>query len=286
MSPVSASAPDRRVGASSPYVVLHALDLTRPVDGRIVWSPAEIGGPTEMSTRGLPDPGVMSPMGFWFSGTGVAGGGTDARTVRVFEPSRSGDARVAGNERSGGAGRFSRHVVVDVGGSVVSLTIGPEAARVATSRTAWESMEEALLLAFGQWWRFYDVDEALGQLLRQTRRDQRHASMPSLRTLLEGRRLARVDSQIRALLADYAQFADVLYDAGRHCTTPEAAEAYGALSAGLDLDGWSERIDERAAIVATTYEVIVDKLMHYKLFVWGIALEVLIVVLIGLTLLR
>jgi hypothetical protein len=274
--------------AASALLELFALDLTGLPASRGLWAATGDGDATD--TAALPPEGFASPMGFWFYRGHAAGLSADAsRRITISEKPITGGMEEPSARPSGRLGRARRCVTwkaLHTKDGEVSLTIGPMRAQVVAGHAAWEAIAEPVLLVIGQWWRFEAVDEALERLLQQARGDHLHASMPSRRAWWMQRRLTETDRQIRDLVQDVAQFAGPLWDPTRYCTSPRGAETYRMLADELDLEGWSARIDEMLEIVTQTYETIVEKILHYKLFVWGIVLEVLILVLISITLLR
>ena len=169
-------------------------------------------------------------------------------------------------------------------GSLV-LAVGPAGAEVFTSPAAWEALSEPVLLVVAQYFRFQAVDQALARLGEEARRDHAHAAMAGLRTWRQQRRLVANGCEVLDLASDWAHFAGLYSDPARYCTSDRAAEEYATLADALNFEGWCERIDYRLENVQEAYEVIVDKLFHYKLFAWGMALEAAIVVLISLGLL-
>ena len=160
------------------------------------------------------------------------------------------------------------------------LRIGPAGARIVTSEAAWKTLSEPVLLAIGLYWRFQAIEETLDRLTESARGDLGHATMPGLATLKEQDRLNDLARSIRALVVDLPHFQGPLTDAFPYCSTELSAQTFEALAEKLHFEEWSERIDERAEAVEDTYEVIGEKLLEFKNFMWEAILEVLIVVIL------
>ncbi len=163
----------------------------------------------------------------------------------------------------------------------ISLIVGTDEAHVFATSMAWEAMSEAILLAVTQFWRFHSVERELERLGALARNARRHAVMPSLATWRQGRQLAAWDRQVRDLVYDWVQFAGPLYDPSRYCSSEVVLEEYLSLSETLGLEGWAERLDDLVDVVAESWETITEKLLHYKLFVWGLILELIVIGLIA-----
>ncbi len=75
-------------------------------------------------------------------------------------------------------------------------------------------------------------------------------------------------------------------DPARYCSSETAIDVYYDLSQGLALEGWARRLDNSIEVVAKTWEMIIEQLLHYKLYVWGLILELVIISLLSGTFLR
>jgi hypothetical protein len=226
-------------------------------------------------------------MGYWFSAVDPSEE-SEGPCLIIHSPAEGATAPAAGPRRGRRPGRLAQTVVLDApkkqDGPLV-LAVGPAGAEVFTSPAAWEALSEPVLLVVAQYFRFRAVEQALVRVEEEARRDHPHAVSAGLRTWRHQRRLVANTCEILDLASDWMHFSGLYTDPARYCTSDRAAEEYATLADALDFEGWCERIDDKLETVQATYEAIADKLFHYKLFAWGMALEAAIVVLISLGLL-
>ena len=267
-----------------PATVVWAMDLTTQPGYRDLWFPGGATSSEQTSPAGLPGSGVASPMGYWlYTRDGVKEIPRGLLVVRVHTRSdpliaTATPGRARHTTRPARTVSLRARAIKD---SEILLIVGTEEAHVFATRIAWDAMSEAILLAVTQYWRFHCVELELERLGALARDAGRHAVMPNLATWRQGRQLAAWDRQVRDLVYDWVHFAGPLSDPSQYCSSEIVLEEYHDLSEGLGLEGWAERLDDLVEVVAESWEMITEKLLHYKLFVWGLILELIVIGLIA-----
>ena len=264
-----------------------AVDLVPSPTHRALWRTdlagrASAGEPTAPGS-GL---GTPSPMGFWLSFDGESPlPSSNGRTI-TFAPWGEDGAELAGSTPKGRSVSWRRPVqTVRVkapsgGDGDLSLTIGPEGARITTSPATWKAVAEPVLLAICQYWRFAEVDAEIARLTESARGDLDHSNMPGIASLRARGRLVQSARDVRALLLDLPYFEGPLTDPLPYCSTEQAAKTFETLSEKLHLEEWCELIDERAEAVEDAYEALTEKLFEFKNFAWEAVLEGLIILIL------
>ena len=163
----------------------------------------------------------------------------------------------------------------------LTFAIGQKSAIISSSEGSWQGLVEPVLLTIGQYWRFHSMERELFKLSEQVRTDKIFASAPGIIGLFKENELVARDRSVRDFTADWIYFSGLLTDPGSFCSSEKSVDAYLAVSEKLDIEGWCERLDEMVSMVVGAYETITDKIFHYKLFLWGIILEVIIIFLIA-----
>jgi hypothetical protein len=269
--------------------VFWAKDLTKQAGYRELWSD-DCAPPNERNqTVGLPAGGAASPMGYWiYPADSDAPVPPQMLVVRVHARSEPGLAATK-LHRAGSPPRLAGTVSLRIPAmkdGEITLVVGIEEAQVFASQAAWEAASEAILLAIAQYWRFCQMEQEfqhLGKLARAARND---AVMPNLGTWWHHRQIVACDREVRNLVEDWVHFEGLLSDPARYCSSEAAIETYCGLSQGLGLEGWAQRLDDSIEVVAESWEMITEKLLHYKLFVWGLILELVIIGLLAGMLLK
>jgi len=256
---------------------LVAIDLTG--EGHEGWSAAE--AEAGRAALGLPSQGFASPWGYWFCPAGAIAAVPEAFRVSVRDPS---DLPGTTNRRirSGVSGPPRVLEVDDVapsGETIVIVVDGPSV-EVFVSPAAWRQASEAILFAVAQHARFAAAEQRFMELQKRARRDYRHATSASIASLRQRQRLTRQATAVRHAVSDWVYFEGPGSDPWNNCSTETSAELATTLASELDVEGRAERLDEVVEDVENTYEVISDKLFHYRLFMWGLALEVIIILLL------
>ncbi len=274
--------PESPERSSVPPLKLHGLDLTRNPRWRgELWPDGMPGMLGEESTH-LSADGFASPMGFRFCVPASPDEPGNALRVTVHDRSdRSAIARARSRRRT--RSTLVRTVSVPAPNprhGELTLVIGTEGADVFASEAAWEALAEPVLLIIAQYARYGAVEQRLLAMQDQACRDHRHTATAGLRTLRERGRLVRAACDVRDLVSDWTYFAGPVADPRRPCSSQEALEACTALAEALDIDAWAEAIDEIASDVEQTYGTISDRLFEYRLFMWGMVMEVIIIGLI------
>jgi hypothetical protein len=281
MRPTNGSSRSSKGGAvSSFHRTLSARDLTSQSDSRALWQPTSR---TSVRTPAAPGPGWASPMGFWFSEVRDESSGRQHSYTISIHSSESTEAEIPRNDGpSPEVGRRFRTLQARLKGNgddlrPLSLSIRGNHARVETDEATWEAFSEPVLLAIAQVWRFHAIDTELDRLTEQSRVDIRHADLPGLQGLLRARRLADTGHLVRATILDLPQFQGALTDPLAYCATTRSARAYQLLARRLQLEPWSNAIDERATLIEAAYESITDKTYHLKFYVLEILFELVII---------
>jgi hypothetical protein len=263
--------------------VLWAIDLTEDPRYRQLWLQLAAMPAEQAAALGLPAGGTASPMGYWFypaDGAGAAPPGI--LVVRVYicpgEEVHADPHLVAAPLKRFVVTRSWRAPKGE--GNQLTLLMGMAEAHVFATRMAWDAMSEAILLALGQYWRFHRVELELQRLGALARDARRHAVMPTLKTWQRQRQSADCDREIRDLVDDWAHFEGALCDPARYCSSQPVVEDYTRLAEQLGLQGWAERLDDRIEIVEAHWEMATERFLHYKLFIWGLAVEFVIIVLL------
>jgi hypothetical protein len=263
---------------------IQAIDLTNQPEHRALWRSrgAAFGG--GWSATGLPLGGKPSPMGYWLTGA------SDPTTLppdalriqfRAHADVAPGLPDAAGLSRPGGRPAQTVRVKgLNTGDGDLFLTVGPAGAQVTASEAAWQTLSEPVTLAICQYWRFCAVDEEIDRLTELARADIGPATMPSLGSLRDGRRLAGNAQAVRALLVDLPHFEGPLTDALPFVSSERAAQVYANLVEKLHLEEWCEAIDERAEAIEDTYEAVTEKLFEFRNFAWEAVLETIIIVIL------
>jgi hypothetical protein len=170
--------------------------------------------------------------------------------------------------------------------SELALVLGARAAEIFADEAAWAALARPVLLYVALYARYFTVEREFLQLQLQARRDHHHAVGAGPRSLRAQRRLTRTSLYVRDRVSDWTYFSGPAADPDRSCTSEEELKACATLAQELDVDTWGKGIDELVLDVEQTYETLSDKLFHYRLFLWGASLELVVVGLIVELLLR
>jgi hypothetical protein len=166
------------------------------------------------------------------------------------------------------------------------MVVGAAGAEVFADDAAWAALAEPVLLCVAQYARYCAIERRFLGLQAQARRDHHHAVALDLRSLRAWKRLINTSLEVRGWVSDWTYFSGPTADPRRDCTSEQALEACEMLTEELDIDTWAQGIDELVLDVENTYETVSDKLFHYRLFLWGLSVEVVVVGLIVGLLLR
>jgi len=268
----------------SPERELAALDITTEPRWRSVWWSAADSEGLETVPPDLPAGGFASPWGYWFGPPGGADGASTAFGVTVHDPSEFSAAAPLRRSGPRHTGRVPRTITLSTRGHEadgVRLVIGDTAALVFARSPLWEGLAEPVLLAVAQHHRYSAMERTFVALQNEARRDLLHTATAGFQTVRQGRRLVETARTVCELVSDWTYFAGSCADPFRTCSSEESVEVYTQLAEELDFDGWAERIDDMAEDVEGTYELISDKLFHYRLFLWGMGVEAVVIGLIA-----
>jgi hypothetical protein len=225
-------------------------------------------------------------MGYWLGQASENEGAGESLTFTVTAP---GEAKHAARTDSPplhplrSATRPTRTVKVkspNTGDGDLHLTVGPEGVHVAASEAAWKTLDEPVLLAVCQWWRFAAVDRELDRLTELAVRDLDHATLPSLASYRARNELGKTARLVRAILVDLPHFEGPLTDPYAYCSCERSAQVYESLAEKLGLQEWCELLDERAEAVEDIYGAVTEKLLEYKNFLGQAVLEIIIIVIL------
>lgn len=265
---------------------LVAIDLTVAGHQRGLWlSGAAAPESGSKPPSGLPADGFVSPWGFLFYPAISVTDGQQAFRVSVQDPSsrRRRNTKSVHRGRVGGPPRIVEVDKVIPTDENMTIVIDGDQVEVFVSPTTWRQVSEGILFAVAQYFRYTRTEQAFVELQHQARHDYGHATSAGVASLHQRWRLAGQATAVRHAVSDWVYFEGPGSDPWNSCSTEVSAELASALAADLDIDGRAQRIDEVVEDVENTYEVISDKLFHYRLFMWGIILEaVIIALLIGL----
>lgn len=265
-----------------PLRELGGLDLLHEPKWRHIWRPEDesFGGcqvPAE-----LPVGGFASPLGYWFHPSVASDGKLDALRVCVHDSSEYPSAATSRPKKRQERGELLPQTVSIVApdGDELTLVVRPDGADVCASTRAWETLAEPVLLVVAEYARYASIERAFITLQNEARQDLHHAATAGLSTLRERGRLVERAHEVRTLISDWSYFAGPGSDPRRQCSSEESLEAYSMLSTDLEFDEWALSIDDVVEDVENTYEAVSDKLFHYGLFIWGMAVEAVIIALI------
>jgi hypothetical protein len=279
-------------------IELVAVDLA----GDVAWweQQSPRSGPLEPDQRPvwLQTDGFAAPTGFVFTpATGTAAGDAALRVSVRFRSERREVDEAATRLRGSGPVRIARlpaqepdehEPTTEPGEQEHELTLvcGATGAAVFADETAWAALAKPVLLYVALYARFCAVEREFLGLQAQARRDHHHAVGAGLRSLGAQRRLTRAALSVRDRVSDWTYFSGPAADPERSCTSEQELKACAAFAEALDIEGWGQGIDELVVDVEQTYETLSDKLFHYRLFLWGASLELVVVGLIVELLLR
>ena len=258
-------------------------DLTADPASRRLWQPGS--GMPSLSECVL-ETGWASPMGYWFSKlTDNSGTVQSPYTVRVITPGVGLSEEVASLDVPRGVGRRFRTQVARLKGNAsglghLAMTITPNFALVETDELSWQALSEPVLLAIAQVWRFQAIEAQFDRLTDQARCDATYADAPSFRGLWRSRKVAERGHGVRLAILDLPHFQGALTDPRAYCSSPQSARAFDLLARRLQLEPWSDAIDDRATAVESIYEAATDKLYHMKMYLIEIFLEILIILIL------
>jgi hypothetical protein len=231
--------------------------------------------------------GYASPLGFLF--TPADAGSADDSLLRIsvrHDSDQHAIEAAATRQRVHGPVRTVQLGASDADEHELTLVVGPGGAEVFADEAAWAALAKPVLLYVGLYARFWAVEREFVALQAQARRDHHHAVGAGLRSLGAQRRLTQASLRVRDRVSDWTYFSGPAADPDRSCTSEEELKACTELAEELDIDVWGKGIDELVGDVEQTYETLSDKLFHYRLFLWGASLEVVVVGLIVELLLR
>jgi hypothetical protein len=275
---------DPRDQLSHRTLELTAIDLLPEPRWREFWFSEETPGPGGEVRDELPAEGFASPWGYWFCPSGSLDGADGAFEVSVHEPSEFEPLRRVVEQGSPirAGDRMAQEVSLNGRGNRASLRIlmKPDRAYVFADTKTWENLREPALLVVAQYARYSSIEQAFVNLQGKARRDYRHGVTAELGSIRQHRRLVEDAQHVRSSVSDWAYFAGPCSDPARICSSVASYEAYCSLVEGFDLGEWSESIDAIVEDVEQSYEALSDKLFHYRLFVWGMAAEAVIIALI------
>jgi hypothetical protein len=267
----------------APTLELIGVDLTRdPAWRGERWAAnalGRVGGALAPTSGDHP----VSPMGFQFRVAGASDASIGALRVTMRRPGGPAEISLAETRRRT-TSAFVRRVSIPAANrkqGELTLVIGTDGADVFASEMTWESLTEPVLLLAAQFSRYGALERQFLASLDQSRRDHHHAVSAGVRTLWEHKRLVRAACDSRDLVSDWVYVTGPMADPSRSCTSEESLEVYSSLAEALDIEAWAKSIDDVAVDVEQTYETISDKLFHYRLFMWGMAVEAVIVGLIA-----
>jgi hypothetical protein len=256
-----------------------------------LWCAGELAtrGPNEFEERplGLPSNGFASPMGFSFTVANAPD--TDSELLRVSVHSHADQPavdRAVARLRKGGPVRTVHLPSGEPSDSELTLVVGATGAEVFADDTAWAALAEPVLLYVALYARYCAVERQFLKLQAQARHDRHHAVTAGVRSLRAQRRLTQTSLDVRDRVSDWTYFSGPTTEPRRSCTSEEALRACATLDEELDIETWAKGIDELVEDVEQTYDALSDKLFHYRLFLWGASLELVVVGLFAVLLLR
>ncbi len=267
----------------APGVELVAVDLTNDP----LWCAEELAasGPTAFEDGYLASShGLASPMGFSFALADGSDANGELLRVSVHHHSDQSAIDRAGTRlRKDGPTRTVRLAGPGPSDSELTLVVGPMGAELFADEAVWATLAEPVLLYVALYARYCAVERHFLQLQVQARR-ARHHSVETSR--LTQRRVTETSLDVRDRVSDWIFFSGPAADPRRSCTSEAAITACETLAAKLDIATWAKGIDGLVEDVEQTYETLSDKLFHYRLFLWGASLELVVVGLIVVLILR
>jgi hypothetical protein len=268
-------------------IELVAVDLAE----NPLWAPEQMdkSGPTELDLRpaGFDSDDFVSPMGFSFSRANAREDGSEALRVSVQRHSdQSAVDRAVTRLRESGPVRTAYLACSEPRDAELTLVVGATGAEIFADDPAWAALAQPVLLCVAEYARYCAVERRFLKLQLQARRDHHHAVAAGPRTIRAQRRLTQTSLDVRDRVSDWTYFSGPAADPRRSCTSEEQLKACVTLAEELDIETWAKGIDELVEEVAQTYETLSDKLFHYRLFLLGAVLELVIVGLFFALLLR
>jgi hypothetical protein len=224
-------------------------------------------------------------MGYWLAPIENTNASGAELTIRFRAPGDSIAGKPEGSEIAEARPRTRPARTVRVkspnsGEGDLHLTVAADGVVITGADSAWRTLEEPVLLAVCQYWRFTAVDRELDRLTELAARDIGHATLPSLASYKARKSLGEIAQSVRALLVDLPHFEGPLTDPYAYCSSERSADVYESLAKKLGLEEWCELLDERAEAVEDTYEAVTEKLFEYKNFLGEAFLEIIIVVIL------
>lgn len=281
MSEFQTTTPEIERTESRAIATYYARDIALRPEYHELWM-SESGIQSDgISNAGLPAGGFASPMGFWFYPATTPEAPGDTYQIVVRERAERTSALNALPRRTVRGRRLTRTVTYKGKEGEITLVVGQDSAQVFTSRPAWEQLSEAVFLMVAQYWQYCVIEARLSHLAKLARQDRSHAIMPRMKTWINQKTLLANDRAVQDLLQDWSYFAGMLSDPAHYSTSESTIEAYLDFAEHLDMEGWSERIDDRFEVVEGTYEMVTEKLFHYKMAIWSLVLEIVIIAIIA-----
>lgn len=277
--------PVQKTGGPSMQAI-QVLDLAAVPERRGLWRARNASTSAPQRVPGLPEGGQASSMGYWLAGVADTSALTPGALRLTFRapgeaPSNGTDPSIGELAVPGGRPpQAVRLKALNAGDGDLFLTVGPAGAHVVASEAAWKTLAEPVLLAVCQYWRFCAVDAEVDRLTALAHGDIGHATLPTMDSLRDRKRLAANAQDVRALLVDLPHFEGPLDDALCYCSSERSAQVYQSLAEKLRLEEWCELIDDRVEAVEDTYEAVTEKLFEFKNFAWEALLEALIIVIL------
>ncbi len=262
--------------------LVHGQDVTGHSGWRGKLWPDGVPGVLNQGLVSLAGDGFVSPLGFAFRPPTSSEQPLDDIHIAVHEHAEPAAVAEAERRRRAGVGMVR---TVSMTGSKgrhggLTLVVGIDGADVFANEATWKALGEAVLLVVAQYARYARVEHQFLTLQNQAFADHRHATRAGLATLRDRTRLIDESCLVRDQVGDWIAFGGPSADPRRSCSSELGIEAYGELSEELGLDEWAKGIDDIVVDVEQTYEAISDKLLHYRLFMWGVVMEIVIIVLI------
>lgn len=264
-----------------------AIDISSDPIHRDLWSTGNPQALSEKKESSLPPNGFASPMGFWLSPQ-TAGLPKDAYSLTYHGTGTVGTMEKGDAPRTG-ARCLNKNVTIK--GSVLkegelTLIVGPKNAAVYGPKAAWDAALEAVMLAVCQYWRFVLIEQTLDQIGAYARKDVRHMTMSGIASWMAAGHLISMDQKLRRLALDLPHFEGLLIDPFRFCSSERSVELYNHIAEKLEIEPWCDYIDAKIETIEGHYDTATDKLFHYRLFFWGIVIEVIITFILILNLIH
>ena len=166
------------------------------------------------------------------------------------------------------AGRSTLPLAIDIDGQTARISVDPE---------TWSLIQEPVLFAIAQYWRFVAIDRTLQDLSDWARQDSDQTA--GWRRTLARTRSSALRTRRRALqslILDLPDFEGPMVNP-RIPASARNIRLYRRLALWLGLERLRREIDERVEVVESIFDSLAESLNHFQSLACQIALELFIV---------